>query len=159
VLPTSLGPLAVRVIRRIPQWWWKNTLDAWTQAWREPDVVLRIVLLGFGSVLFYYVGQHAFQYSLLTGFSFIAASFLVISRATVFLIVRGVPLGVVAPILIFSGVIFSQALRPVIFEARDSAVEANLMAAAIVMSVVTILGVFANRLKRGELSDDWGPGV
>jgi len=119
-------------------------------------VGLRLVYLGFGAFIFYFVGKDAFADSISTGVSFIAASFLVISRATVFLIIRRVPLGIAAPFLIFCGVILSQALKPVIFAAKDEALKGNLLAAAIVMGMAIVLSVFAGRLKRGELPEGLG---
>jgi len=131
----------------------EKTSHAWIEAWRDPDLGLRLFYLVFGAVVFYFVGQHAFEASFSTGLSFIAASFLAISRATVFLIIRRIPLGVVAPVLIFCGVIFSQALRPVIFEAKEVALKGDLLAAAIMIGMVVFLSVFASRLKRGELPE------
>ena len=151
---TAIGRSTGRALRWVVQWWWRKVSSSWVEAWREPDPGVRLFYLAIGAVGFWFAGQHAFGVSFWTGLSFVVASFLAFSKATVFL-VRRVPLGFAAPFLIFCGVILSEALRPVIFAAKDEALGGNLMAAAIVIGVVVILTALANRLKQGWLPEGW----
>ena len=155
---TAIGRLTGRVLRWVVHWWWWKTYNAWIEAWREPELGLRLLYLGVGAVLFYFVGQHAFATNIFTGLSFVVASFVAFSRATVFCVVRRVPLGVAAPLLIFCGVILSEALRPVVFAAKDEAIGGNFLAPVIMIGTVIFITAFANRLKQGKVPEEWEHG-
>ena len=142
-------------MRWLVPWWWRKTRDAWVEAWHEPDRELRILYLVIGAAGFWFVGQDAFGASFWTGLSFVFASFLAISMATVFL-VRGVPLGFAAPFLIFIGVLLSNSLRSVMLEGVVEAIAGNLLAGAIMIGAMLFLEPVASRLKRVELPEESG---
>jgi len=164
---TGIGRLIERALRWVVQWWWSKTRSSWVDAWHEPYLALRLfcLVICFGGLL--YFGRQAFVVSFWTGSSFVIASFLAISNATVFRIAvfrlrhpeehteNIVPLGVAAPLLIFVGVLVSKSLRSVMQEGVVEAIGGNLLAGAIMIGAMLFLMRVSKPLTRGELPEQW----
>ena len=117
--------------------------EAWSSAWHEPHLELRLLGLGMGVIVVWILIPAVFDdLGFMRGASYSIAVYLAISNATFFRIARVgrdhyVPLGLVAPVFILGGVIGSSAITPLIGDARDAAMAQDFIGA------IVILGVFA----------------
>ncbi len=147
-----LGGIAMWLVT----WWWESTSNAWVRAWKEPARGLRLVYLGTGVLLSWYLIPVAFKDMGFTGgVSYLFALFMATSNATVFRVVKigraeYIPLGALAPIAIFVGAVGSGAIRPMLGDAKDAALAGNLAGAVIILVVFVMLTFMFRQWQTGN---------
>ena len=125
-------------------------------AWAEPALGLRFLYLAFGLVLAFALVPHAFrEFGVAGGASYLFALFSTVSNATFFRIVRVgpaeyIPLGLMAPIAIFVGLAGSQAIRPLLGDARAAALAEDFAGAFIILAVFAAITLWFRRWQSGN---------
>ena len=145
----------IKFIKAILERWLDRTVDAWLSAWQDQEeTLLRIIVLPLSVWLFWTVSIYAWHDGVSIFLSYWASSIVVWTRAIPFRIIKlrkgFIPLGAAAPFFILTGVILSNALKPVISDAVGEALVGNVAVAALLFFVVVKLADIANRLKSGK---------
>ena len=105
--------------------------------WHEPALGLRLFYLAIGLIIAYTLVSYSFrELGVMGGVSYLFTSFGAISNAMFFRIVRVgrakyIPLGLVAPISIFVGLVGSKAIRPLLGEAKNAALAEDIVGAVV----------------------------
>ena len=129
---------------------------AWMSARDEPARGLRVIYLLLGLGFAYLLVPYAFRELGVTGgVSYLFAVFSAVSNATFFRMVRVnraeyIPLALVAPIAIIVGIVGSAAIRPLIGDAKNSALAQDFIGALIILGVFAFLTLWFRRLQSGN---------
>lgn len=149
--------LPLRLLGKLLAWRWKKTRSAWRSAWREPARPLRFLYLIIGLFIANALVPVAFdQLGVVGGVSYLVALLLAVLDATFFRAarvwrVKYVPLGLAAPFLILVGVTASLAIRPLLGNAKNSALAEDFVGAAILLVVFALMALWFRRLQSGKL--------
>ena len=89
------------------------------------------------------------------GASYFFSVYLAFSNATFFSIARVgrdryIPLGAVAPIFILAGVIGSNAIRPLIGDAKDAAMAQDILGALVILAVFAVMTLWFRHWQSGN---------
>lgn len=147
----------LRLLGKLLAWRWKKTRSAWRSAWREPARPLRFLYLIIGLLIANALVPVAFdQLGVVGGVSYLVALLLAVLDATFFRAarvwrVKYVPLGLTAPFLILVGVTASLAIRPLLGNAKNSALAEDFVGAAILLVVFALMALWFRRLQSGKL--------
>ena len=136
---------------------WRSTRRAWAAAWREPVRGLRFIYLALGLAIAYLLVPFvldrlgpigAVSYLVCVLFAMLNATFFRVAtlRRRVY-----IPLGLVAPIAIIMGVFGSAAIRPMLGDAKDSALAQDFTGAAVILAVFLLMWLIFRRWQSGTL--------
>ena len=151
-----LGPEAPRLLGRLLAWHWRSWQEAWGSAWQGPHKGLRLLGLGMGILITWFVIQAVFDdLGFVRGASYFFSVYLAFSNATFFSIARVgrdryIPLGAVAPIFILAGVIGSNAIRPLIGDAKDAAMAQDILGALVILAVFAVMTLWFRHWQSGN---------
>ncbi len=115
---------------------------------QDPENRPAIYLMPVQLLVLYVVLEHAFQAGLMIGFSYMGWYVWAASSA----VIIKWPFGPLVPAVVFVGVIAVGAIRPLVFDAKDAAMQGQLVSAAVVVAVALILSQYFGRLQRGDMS-------
>ena len=155
----NVGNRGLEVLSKLAASRWKRSRAAWMSAWHEPALGLRFLYLIVGLFVAYHLVPYSFQeLGVMGGISYLIAVFGAITNAMFFRIVRVggadyIPLGLVAPIAIFMGVTGSNAIRPLLGEARDAALAEDFVGA---VAILAIFGLFALWFRKWQSGNPYG---
>ena len=151
-----LGSAAFRLLGRLLAWHLRNWHKAWSSAWHGPYRELRLLGLGLGLFATWILTPAALDdLGLMRGASYFFALYLALSNATFIKIARVgryhyLPLGLVAPVFILIGVIGSNAIRPMIGDARDAAMAQDFMGALVILVVFAAMTLWFRLWQSGN---------
>ena len=140
-----LGSVAFRLLDRLLAWHFGNWQKAWSSAWHGPYWDLRLLGLGLGLfITWILIPATLDDLELMRGASYLFALYMALSNATFIKIAKVgrdcyLPLGLVAPVFILLGVIGSNAIRPMIGDARDAAMAQDFMGALVILVVFAVM--------------------
>lgn len=140
-----LGLAAFALLGRFLAWHLRSWREAWGSAWHGPYRELRLLGLGTGVLITWFLIPAVFDdLGFVRGTSYVFAVYLAHSNATFFGVARIqrnrlVPLGAIALIFILFGVIGSSAIRPLIGEAKDAALVQDFIGALVILGVYVVM--------------------
>ena len=144
-LAKGLGRIVLKLLKKLLAWHWRTWKSEWSSAWREPDLLVRAVALASGlGITVYIVPRVIEELGVISGVSFVFASYMALAKATYFRVARvgeyrNVPLGLAAPVLILVGTYASQALSPLLSEAKNAALAKDFISALVISGVYVVL--------------------
>ncbi len=151
-----LGSEAFRQVGRLLAWHLRGWGNAWGSAWQGPYRDLRLLGLGMGVLVTWFLIPAVFDdLGFVRGASYFFAVYLAFSNATFFSIARVgrdryIPLGAVAPIFILAGVIGSSAIRPLIGDAKDAAMAQDFLGALVILAVFAVMTLWFRHWRSGN---------
>ncbi len=151
-----LGSEAFRQVGRLLAWHLRGWGNAWGSAWQGPYRDLRLLGLGMGVLITWFLIPAVFDdLGFVRGASYFFAVYLAFSNATFFSIARVgrdryIPLGAVAPIFILAGVIGSSAIRPLIGDAKDAAMAQDFLGALVILAVFAVMTLWFRHWRSGN---------
>ena len=151
-----LGSEAFRQVGRLLAWHLKGWGIAWGSAWQGPYRDLRLLGLGMGVLITWFLIPAVFDdLGVVRGASYFFAVYVAFSNATFFSIARVgrdryIPLGAVAPIFILAGVIGSSAIRPLIGDAKDAAMAQDFLGALVILAVFAVMTLWLRHWRSGN---------
>jgi len=134
---------------------WRSTRKAWSAAWREPARGLRFIYLALGLAIAYLLVPFVLdRLGVIGAVSYLVCVLFAMLNATFFRVVKlrrriYIPLGLVAPIAIIMGVFGSSAIRPMLGEAKDSALAQDFTGAAVILAVFLLMWLIFRRWQSG----------
>lgn len=155
----QIGCTVVQLLRPIVRWWWSKTYTYWQNEWNAPSRGLRLIYLFFGLIIALVLIPEAFKsMGIIGGISYLITLFVALSNATFFRMVKinrtnYIPLGLVAPIVIFVGVAGSGAIKSLLGDAGRAARTGDFVGAAIILIVFAIFTLLFNKWKSGNPYD------
>ena len=135
---------------------WRKSKKAWVAAWHEPALGLRLAYLVIGLFVAYLLVPYSFgELGVMGGISYVIAVFGAVSNAMFFRMVRVgradyIPLGLVAPIAIFVGLVGSKAIRPLLGEARNAALAEDFVGAVVILAIFVFFALWFRRWQSGN---------
>lgn len=155
-LAVDLGSTGFGLLAKLAAWYWSRSWAAWKSASNEPALGLRVLYLIVGLVIAFYLVPNAFQELGVTGgISYLVALFGAVSNATFFRVARigradYIPLGLLAPIAIFVGVAGSAAVRPLLGDAKNTALAQEFAGALIILTIFGVLPLLFGKWRSGN---------
>ena len=151
-----LGLGTFGLLSRLLVWHLRSWREAWGSAWQGPYRDLRLLGLGMGVLITWFLIPAVFDdLGFVRGASYFFAVYLAFSNATFFSIARVgrdryIPLGAVAPIFILVGVIGSSAIRPLIGDAKDAAMAQDFIGALVILVVFAMMTLWFRLWQSGN---------
>ena len=136
---------------------WRSTKRSWASAWREPVRGLRFIYLALGLSIAYLLVPFVFdRLGAIGAVSYLVCVIFAMLNATFFRVVRlrrkvYAPLGLVAPVAILLGVYGAAAIRPMLGEAKDSALAQDFAGAVVILAVFLLMWLVFRRWQSGTL--------
>ena len=136
---------------------WRSTKRSWASAWREPVRGLRFIYLALGLSIAYLLVPFVFdRLGAVGAVSYLVCVLFAMVNATFFRVVRlrrriYIPLGLIAPVAILLGVFGSSAIRPMLGEAKDSALAQDFVGAVVILTVFLLMWLIFRRWQSGTL--------
>lgn len=155
-LLNKVGAAVLRLLRKQMASHWRKSKAAWVSEWHAPARSLRLMYLGMGLVIAYVLVPAAYgELGFLGAGSYILAMLSAISNATVFRIVKigrtdYIPLGLMAPIAILIGIVGSNAIKPLLSDAKEAALAHDFIGAAAVIGVFIAMNLWFRKWKSGN---------
>ena len=151
-----LGAEVLELLGRLLVWHLRSWQQAWGSAWQGPHRDLRLLGLGMGVLITWFLIPAVFDdLGFVRGASYFFAVYLAFSNATFFSIARVgrdhyVPLGAVAPIFILGGVIGSSAIRPLLGDAKDAAMAQEFLGAVVMLAAFGAMTLWFRHWQSGN---------
>ena len=152
----KLGAKSLELLHRQAASQWRKSQVAWRSEWHAPARSLRLLYLGVGVLIAWRLVPVAFQeVGVLGGISYIGTLFSGFANATFFRSVKigpgeYVPLGAVGPIAMLIGLVGTNAVKPLVGDAKEAALAQDFVGAIIILGVFFYMRSLFGAWKSGD---------